>query len=81
MHGRLLPRLVATWNYWINHKNRYAGLLALHLLHLLLRLIVEMLSISLSIFYRYYSGKCSSELAELVHFFIFDGGLLAILLD
>ena len=27
--------LVATWNYWISYKNRYARLLVLHLLHLL----------------------------------------------
>ena len=28
--SRLVPR-VATWNCWINYKNRYAGLLVLHL--------------------------------------------------
>ena len=38
----LVP-LVTTWNCWINYKNRYAGLLVLHLLPLLNPwLIVEM---------------------------------------
>ena len=41
MSGLVL--LVATWNCWINYKNGYAGLLALHLLPLLNPwLIVEM---------------------------------------
>ena len=30
-----LVLLVATWNCWISYKNRYAGLLVLHLLPLL----------------------------------------------
>ena len=39
-----LVLLVATWNCWINYKNRYAGLLVLHLLPLLNSwLIVEMM--------------------------------------
>ena len=38
----LLP-LVATWNCWTSYKNKYAGLLVLHLLlHLNPRLIIEM---------------------------------------
>ena len=35
---------------------------------------------SLSLFYRYYFGRCSSELAELVPLFL-EGGLLVILID
>ena len=35
---------------------------------------------SLSLFYRYYYGRCSSELAQLVPSFIQDGGLLVILI-
>ena len=57
--------LVATWNCWISYKNGYAGLLVLHLLSL------EPLAhhrnvASLSLFYKYYFGRCSSELAHLV---------------
>ena len=40
--------------------------------------------IKLSLFYRYYFGRCSSELAQLVplpRFLILKGGLLAILID
>ena len=36
---------------------------------------------SLSLFYRYYFGRCSSELAQLFHFLILKGGLLVILID
>ena len=36
---------------------------------------------SLSLFYRYYFGRCSSELAQLVPFFFLEGGLLVILID
>ena len=37
---------------------------------------------SLSLFYRYYFGRCSSELAQLVPLlFFFEGGLLIILID
>ena len=36
---------------------------------------------SLSFFYRYYFGRCSSELAQLVHLCILEGGLLVILID
>ena len=38
-------------------------------------------SASVSLFYRYYFGRCSSELAQLVHFLILEGGLLVILTD
>ena len=59
MSGLVL--LVTTWNCWISYKNRYAGLLVLHLLPLThLRNVA-----SLSLFYRYYFGRCSSELAQL----------------
>ena len=58
--------LAATRNCWISYKNGYAGLLVLYLQPVLnLWLIVEMQP-SLSLFYRYYFGRCSSELAELV---------------
>ena len=36
---------------------------------------------SLSLFYRYYFGRCSSELAQLVPLPFLEGGLLAILID
>ena len=61
MSGLML--LVATWNCWISYKNRYARLLVLPLLPLSNPwLIVKMLSL----FCRYYFGRCSSELAQLV---------------
>ena len=34
-----------------------------------------------SLFYRYYFGRCSSELAQLVPLPFFEGGLLVILID
>ena len=36
---------------------------------------------SLSLFYRYYFGRCSSELAQLVPLLFLEGGLLVILKD
>ena len=36
---------------------------------------------SLSLFYRYYVGRCSFELAELVPLPFFEGGLLVILIN
>ena len=36
---------------------------------------------SLSLFYRYYFGRCSSELAQLVPLSFLEGGLLIILID
>ena len=36
---------------------------------------------SLSLFYRYYFGRCSSGLAQLVPLPLFRGGLLGILID
>ena len=35
---------------------------------------------SLSLFYRYYFSRCSSELAQLFHFLILEVGLLVILI-
>ena len=35
---------------------------------------------SLSLFYRYYFGRCSSELAQLVHFLFLEVGLLVVLI-
>ena len=53
-----------TWNFLTSLKNEYDRLLVLHFLLLLNPwLIVEMY---LSLFYRYYFVKCSSELAKLV---------------
>ena len=48
-----LVLLVSTWNCWISYKNGYAGLLVQNVT-------------SLSLFYTYYFGRFSSELAELV---------------
>ena len=36
---------------------------------------------SLSVFYRYYFGRCSSELVNWFHLLILEGGLLIILID
>ena len=55
MSGLVL--LVTTWNCWISYKNGYTGLLVLHLLPLLNPWLI--------INYRYYFGRCSSELAQL----------------
>ena len=60
----LVP-LFATWNCWINYNNRYAGLLVFH--------SSSKCSHSLSLFCRYYFGRCSSELAELVPLPYFRG--------
>ena len=54
--------LVATWNSWTSYKNEYVGLLVF---------AVELLAhhrnvASLSLFYRYYLDRYSSELAKLV---------------
>ena len=58
--------LVATWNCWISYRNGYVGLLVLHLLPSLESLAHRRNVASLSLFYRYYFGRCSSELAQLV---------------
>ena len=63
MSGLVL--LVATWNCWISYKNIYRTVgpsLAASLELLAHRQNVA----SLSNFYMYYYGRCSSELAELV---------------
>ena len=59
-----LALLAATWNYYISYKIGYVRPLVLHLLPL------EPLAnhrnvASLNLFYRYYFGRCSSELAQL----------------
>ena len=60
MSGLVL--LVATWNCWISYRNGYVGLLVLHLL----RLLNPWLIVEISLFCRFYFGRCSSELAQLV---------------
>ena len=63
MSGLVL--LVAIWNCWISYRNGYVGLLVLHLLPL--EPLAHRRNVaSLSLFYRYYFGRCSSELAQLV---------------
>ena len=63
MFGLVL--LVATWNCWISYRNGYVGLLVLHLLPL--EPLAHRRNVaSLSLFYRYYFGRCLSELAQLV---------------
>ena len=55
-----LALLVATWNCWISYKSRYTKATSLEpLAH---RRNVA----NVSLFYRYYFGRCSSELDQLV---------------
>ena len=57
----------ATWKRLINYKNRYAGLLVLHLLPVLNPwLIVEMQPAKVFSVGINYFGRCSSELVQLV---------------
>ena len=59
MSGLVLPAV--TWTYCISHINGYIGLLAT------LGPLVHRLNVaSVSRFYLYYFGRCSSELVELV---------------
>ena len=51
---------------WICYEDGYAGLLVLHLLLLFKPLALRRNAGSVSLFYRYYFGGCSSELAEVV---------------
>ena len=60
---------VATWICWTSYKNRYAGLLVFYLLALAHRCNVASLSLS----YRYWFGRCSSEQAQLVPFLFSRG--------
>ena len=60
MFGLVL--LVATWNCWISNSRTVGPSLAASLEPLAHRRNVA----SLSLFYRYYFGRCSSELAQLV---------------
>ena len=64
MSGLVL--LVATWNCWISYRTGYAALLVLHLAASLEPLAHRRNVTSLSLFYRYYFGRCLSELAQLV---------------
>ena len=57
MSGLML--LFATWNYWMSCKNGYAGLLVFTCC------LSSTLGSLSSLFYWYYFGKCSSELAQL----------------
>ena len=61
-----LVLVVATWDCWISYKNGYAGLLPPSLAASLEPLAHHRIVASLSLFYRYYFGRCSSELAQLV---------------
>ena len=64
MSGLVL--LATTWNCWISCKNGYVGLLVLHSLPLDCLARRWNVASLLSLFYRYYFGRCSSELAQLV---------------
>ena len=65
MSGLVL--LVSTWDSWISYKNGYTGLCPSHAAPLELLAHCQNVA-SLSLFYRYYFGRWSSELAELVPF-------------
>ena len=65
MHGILLPSLGWCPSLLLTYKNGYAGLLILLLLPLE-PLAHHQNVASLSLFIRYYFGKCSCELAQLV---------------
>ena len=61
----------ATWNCYINCKSGYVGLLFLNFFSLSLSLLNPWLAhrrnvASLTVFYRYDLGRCSSEVAQLV---------------
>ena len=72
-----LVLLVATWNCWWSYKNGYVGPSPAPSLESLAhrRNVAR-----LSLFYKHYFGKCSSELAQLVPL-ILEAGLLVILID
>ena len=60
-----LVLLIATWNCWISYKNRYAGVVP-SLATLLEPLAHRQNVASLSLFCKYYFGRCSCQLAQLV---------------
>ena len=83
MSGLVL--LTASWNFYLSYKNRYIGLLVLHLLPFLKPWVIIQLATfwwwakasrevasegptvpHISLFYRCYFSRCSSELAQLV---------------
>ena len=72
-----LVLLVATWNCWWSYKNGYVGPSPAPSLESLAhrRNVAR-----LSLFYKHYFGRCSSELAQLVPL-ILEAGLLVILID
>ena len=64
-----LVHLVATWNVWVSYRNGYAGLCRTvgPSFAAPLELLAHHRNVAaLSLFYRYYFGRCSSDLAELV---------------
>ena len=61
----LVP-LVATWNYWDKVQKRICRTVGPALAASLEPLSHHWNVVSLSLFYRYYFGRCSSELAQLV---------------
>ena len=73
--------LVATRSCQTNYRKEYAELLVLHLLLLSNPLAHHRNVARLSLFYRYYFGRCSSELSKLIPFPFFKEGLLLILID
>ena len=64
MSGLVL--LVATWNCWISCRNGYVGTVGPSLAASLEPLAHRRNVASLSLFYKCYFGRCSSELAQLV---------------
>ena len=57
----------ATWNCYINCKSAYVGLLFLYFLSLLNPWLAHRRNVaSLTVSYRYYFGRCSSEVVQLV---------------
>ena len=68
MSGLVL--LVATWNCWISYRNGYVGLLSFTNVPSLAASLEPLAHCqnvaSLSLFYRYYFSRCSSEVAQLV---------------
>ena len=60
----VLVLLTDTWMCLINYRNGYVGLLVIYLMPL--SNPHHRNKVSLSIFFRYFVGRCSSELAELL---------------
>ena len=78
MSGLVL--LITTWNCQINYNNIYRA--PGPSFSACLEPLVHRQNVArLSLFYRYFFGRCSSELAQLVPLYILEVGLLAILID